>query len=123
MLGRSSSRSRTVSLPGSRVPFSWSFRWPARWDCSGLPPRQRGRCAGALPQLGPAALHYRPAGQPCLVVDREAPLAPLLAAAEHEALGLGHRWVGTEHLLLATLRQAAPSLCQVLQRHGVTYEG
>lgn len=57
------------------------------------------------------------------VVDFDTPLEPYLAAAEREALGLGHGWVGTEHLLLAAVRTAGPRLRAVLDRHGVGYDG
>ena len=50
------------------------------------------------------------------------PLEPLLAAAEHEALGLGHNWVGSEHLLLAILRLADSRLREVLERHRIVYD-
>lgn len=42
--------------------------------------------------------------------------------AQAEARRLGHGWIGTEHLMLATLRQGSP-LCAVLEALGVTYEG
>ena len=51
------------------------------------------------------------------------PLEPLLAAAEHEALGLGHNWVGSEHLLLAIIQLADLRLREVLEWHRVVYDG
>jgi hypothetical protein len=71
--------------------------------------------------------HGRPIGPPesgrrVVVVDGETPLQPLLLAAENEALGLGHNWVGSEHLLLAIVRLASPQLGELLSRHGVLYD-
>lgn len=60
-------------------------------------------------------------GHCSLVMDIETSIIPLLAAAEHEALELGHNWVGSEHLLLAIVRLADPSLCEVLERHRIVY--
>ena len=56
-----------------------------------------------------------------MVVDFDTPLEPLLTAAEGEALGMDHEYVGTEHLLLATIRRACPRLREILQNHGITY--
>jgi len=64
-----------------------------------------------------------PSGRPAVVVDFDRPLEPILATAEHEAMDLGHTWVGTEHLLLATVRLAGPRLRELLDRHGIGYEG
>jgi ATP-dependent Clp protease ATP-binding subunit ClpA len=49
-------------------------------------------------------------------------LEPLLRQAEHEAFALKHSYIGSEHLLLATIKLASPNLAQVLQAHDVTYE-
>ncbi len=49
-------------------------------------------------------------------------LEPLLAQAEHEAHALGHKYVGSEHLLLAMLTLADPSLGGLLQSYAVTHE-
>ena len=78
-------------------------------------------CAEIRQQMGPPKLQKLPGGQLGVVVDFNTPLAPLLAAAEHEALELGHSWVGSEHLLLAIVRLADPRLCDVLKMHGVNY--
>jgi hypothetical protein len=80
-------------------------------------------CADIRRQAGPPKLQSLASGQRGMVVDFQAPLAPLLAAAEHEALRLGHNWVGTEHLLLAILQLADPRLCEVLGRHRVELDG
>jgi hypothetical protein len=80
-------------------------------------------CAEIRRQNGPPRLQTLPDGRRAVVVDYQAPLAPLLEAAEHEALGLGHNWVGTEHLLLAILRLADVRLGEVLGRHRVGYGG
>jgi ATP-dependent Clp protease ATP-binding subunit ClpA len=48
-------------------------------------------------------------------------LEPLLQQAEHEALELGHNYVGSEHLVLAVIRSAGPPLSTLLQRHGVNH--
>jgi hypothetical protein len=79
-------------------------------------------CAEFRRVNGPPRLQTLPSGQQGIVVDFRAPLAPLLDAAEHEALGLGHTWVGSEHLLLAIIRVADARLQEVLGRHGVAYE-
>jgi len=57
-----------------------------------------------------------------IVIDERKPLMPLLAAAEHESIGLGHNWVGSEHLLLAIIKLANPRLRSVLERYHVEYE-
>jgi hypothetical protein len=74
-------------------------------------------------QAGPPKLEVLPSGQRGVVMDFDALLEPLLAAAEHEALGLGHAYVGSEHLLLAAVRAAGPRLQEVLDRHRVGYDG
>ena len=79
-------------------------------------------CAEVRKQMGRKKPQKLPSGQLGVVANFQTLLAPLLAAAEHEALGLGHNWVGTEHLLLAIVRLADPRLCEELQRHRVTYE-
>jgi ATP-dependent Clp protease ATP-binding subunit ClpA len=63
-----------------------------------------------------------PSGQRALVVDTDTPMGPLLERAEHQALGLGHTWVGTEHLLLAAVQFACPRFREVLDQHTVSYE-
>jgi hypothetical protein len=78
-------------------------------------------CAEIRQRTGPPKLQTLPSGQRGIVVDFRTPLAPLLSAAEHEALGLGHNWVGSEHLVLAIIRLADPRLCEVLERHRVIY--
>ena len=78
-------------------------------------------CADVLEQTGPRKFqtlgseHY-------IVIDERKPLMPLLAAAEHESIGLGHNWVGSEHLLLAIIKLANPRLRSVLERYHVEYE-
>jgi ATP-dependent Clp protease ATP-binding subunit ClpA len=64
-----------------------------------------------------------PSGARAVFVDTQTPRRPLLDQAEHEALSLGHNWVGTEHLLLAAVRQACPRLQDTLRRHAITYDG
>jgi hypothetical protein len=63
-----------------------------------------------------------PSGQRALVVDTDAPVRGLLDEAEHEALGLDHNWVGTEHLLLAAIRLACPRFRELLDRHAIGHE-
>ncbi|MCX7426085.1 MAG: hypothetical protein NTW96_10760 [Planctomycetia bacterium] len=46
----------------------------------------------------------------------------LLDRAGREARALGHPFLGTEHLLLAILRNPGPKLAIPLARHGMTYE-
>ena len=41
--------------------------------------------------------------------------------AQTEARQLHHRWVGTEHLLLALLARSESSTAEVLSRHGLTH--
>jgi len=45
-----------------------------------------------------------------------------LAYAQEEALRLGHRWIGTEHLLLGLLREEQGIAAKVLVQMGVTVE-
>ena len=77
-------------------------------------------CAEPGQPIEPAESQALSAGR--RVVDFDTPLRPLLAAAEDEALGLGHNWVGSEHLLLAVVRLASPELGELLSRHGVVYD-
>jgi ATP-dependent Clp protease ATP-binding subunit ClpA len=50
------------------------------------------------------------------------PLAVLLAAAEHEALAVGHNYVGSEHVLLGIIQQASPRLRQILEAQAITHD-
>jgi ATP-dependent Clp protease ATP-binding subunit ClpC len=45
----------------------------------------------------------------------------LVAHAESEAIRLGHRWIGAEHLLLALVRDPDTPIAVLLARHGVTH--
>jgi ATP-dependent Clp protease ATP-binding subunit ClpA len=54
--------------------------------------------------------------------DFEAVVEPLLQYAEHEALELGHNYVGSEHLVLAMARGFDPQLLALLQQNGVSHE-
>jgi hypothetical protein len=72
---------------------------------------------------GPPQSQTLPSGRRAIVVNFRAPLARLLDAAEREALGLGHTWVGSEHLVLAIVRVADARLRKVLDRHRVLYDG
>jgi len=78
-------------------------------------------CADIRQHAGPPEYQTLPSGQRAVVVDFDTPLQPLLTTAEAEALGMDHEYVGTEHLLLATIRRACPRLREVLQDHGITY--
>jgi hypothetical protein len=80
-------------------------------------------CAEIRRQAGPLEFQTLSSGQRAIVMDFNTSLEPLLTAAEHEALGLGHNWVGSEHLLLAILRLADLRLREVLERHRVVYDG
>jgi ATP-dependent Clp protease ATP-binding subunit ClpA len=80
-------------------------------------------CAEVRRKAGPGRFQVLPSGGRTIVVNFRAPLEPLLAASEHEALGLGHTWVGSEHLLLAIVRLADPRLREVLEQHRVGYDG
>jgi ATP-dependent Clp protease ATP-binding subunit ClpA len=63
-----------------------------------------------------------PSGQRGEVIDVRNPLEPVLTQAEHEALALGHNYVGSEHLLLALIRRASPLLSGLLVQHSVEVE-
>jgi len=78
-------------------------------------------CTDIRQHAGPPEYQTLPSGQRAVVVDFDTPLEPLLSTAEAEALGMDHEYVGTEHLLLATIRRACPRLREVLQDHGITY--
>src|SRR5262249_10635496 len=65
---------------------------------------------------------FLPSGRVAAVMDLNTALAPLLSAAEHEALALGHGYVGTEHLLLAIIQRAGPRLRGVLGAHEITHQ-
>ena len=80
-------------------------------------------CTEARRQKGPPRLHILLSGHRMVAVNITAPLETLLGAAEHEALGLGHNWVGSEHLLLAIVRLADPRLRELLDHHRVVYDG
>jgi ATP-dependent Clp protease ATP-binding subunit ClpA len=54
--------------------------------------------------------------------DFDALLEPLLQRAEHEALELGHKYVGSEHLLLAIVRLADSTLAAILQQHSIDHD-
>jgi len=49
-------------------------------------------------------------------------LNPLLDRAEQEALAMRHRYLGSEHLLLAILARADPPLASLLSRCGIDYQ-
>jgi ATP-dependent Clp protease ATP-binding subunit ClpA len=80
-------------------------------------------CEEVQRSLEPPKLQTLPSGQRGYVFDFCPRLEPLFASAEHEAIGLGHNWVGSEHLLLATIQLADTKLRGVLERHGVTSVG
>jgi len=61
-------------------------------------------------------------GEPYEPWDFHALVEPLLQQAEHEALELGHSYVGSEHLVLAIVRIADPLLSALLQQHGIVHE-
>jgi len=46
----------------------------------------------------------------------------VVVRAQHEARSLGHEWIGTEHLLVATLADPGSQLVQSLGRLGLTAE-
>jgi Clp amino terminal domain, pathogenicity island component len=51
-----------------------------------------------------------------------AAVAPLLDAAATESQQLNHKWIGTEHLLLAAVKRASPELTAVLREHLLAHE-
>lgn len=69
----------------------------------------------ALPELG------RPTFGEVLLPATPGELA-LLQAADAEARSRSNEYIGSEHLLLATLRDSATPASQVFSRHGVTYD-
>jgi ATP-dependent Clp protease ATP-binding subunit ClpC len=56
----------------------------------------------------------------------EIPFSPsckrVLQHATEEATGLGHNYIGTEHLLLGLLREEDSAACKVLTGHGLALE-
>ncbi len=60
------------------------------------------------------AVHAK-TGEPHEHSDIRALLEPLLKQAENEASDLGHNYIGSEHLALAIVRLADPSLAALLQ--------
>jgi ATP-dependent Clp protease ATP-binding subunit ClpA len=78
-------------------------------------------CSEIRRHKGPQQYQTLPSGQRAVVVDFDTPLEPLLAAAEAEALWMDHTYIGTEHLLLGTIRRADPRLKEVFTKHGITY--
>ncbi len=73
-------------------------------------------------ESAPPTLHTLPSGEKVLAMDFRRPVAPLLTAAEEEARGLGHSWVGSEHLVLAIVRVADARLRKVLAKHRLGYD-
>lgn len=61
-------------------------------------------------------------GEPYQHWDFQTSLEPLLQQAEHEAMELGHNYVGSEHLVLAIMRDTNPSLSALLQQHELSHE-
>jgi len=61
-------------------------------------------------------------GEPYKEPDFSALLEPLLGQAEHEAMALGHNYIGSEHILLAVIKLANRQLTEVFERHGLSYE-
>lgn len=85
-----------------------------------LPRRLRdlGRDPGA-----PAPADATPGGSPELFGRLSYAGRGILDAAQEEARALGHRTVGTEHLLLALTRDAGSGACKVMERMGATAVG
>ena len=79
-------------------------------------------CADIEKQAGPRKFQTLAFGHGSIIIDDRKPLIPLLAEAEHESVGLGHTWVGSEHLLLAIIKLADPRLRALLERYHVEYE-
>lgn len=74
--------------------------------------------------FGPGALERTRAGRCRLGPGaRFAPRAKkVLELSLREALNLRHNWIGTEHILLALLRESGGLAARVLGDHGVTHE-
>lgn len=60
-------------------------------------------------------------GEPYKHWDFDALLEPLLQQTEHEAVELGHNYVGSEHFVLAITRIAGSPLSTLLQQHSVSH--
>jgi ATP-dependent Clp protease ATP-binding subunit ClpA len=60
-------------------------------------------------------------GEPYKGWDFHALLEPLLEQAEHEALEMGHNYVGSEHLLLAIVHLADSALSAVLRERSLDH--
>jgi len=71
-------------------------------------------------RAGDPQFEILPSGKRCIVVDTDRPCRQLLDQAEHQALGLEHTWVGTEHLLLAAVQFACPRFRELLDRNDVS---
>jgi ATP-dependent Clp protease ATP-binding subunit ClpA len=54
--------------------------------------------------------------------DFQALVEPLLQQAEHEALELGHDYIGSEHLVLAMARGTDQQLSALFQKNSVSHE-
>ena len=68
----------------------------------------------------PASVDATPGGSPELFERLSCAGRDTLDAAQEEARILGHRTVGTEHLLLALTRNAESGACKVMERMGAT---
>jgi hypothetical protein len=68
-----------------------------------------------------AVLVPRP-NQPFVPWDSDDLLEPLLSQAQSEAKELGHDYIGSEHLVLAIVKLADPTLGNLLRDCGVTHE-
>jgi hypothetical protein len=71
----------------------------------------------------PASVDATPGGSPELFERLSCAGRDTLDAAQEEARILGHRTVGTEHLLLALTRNPESGACKVMERMGATPAG
>lgn len=72
---------------------------------------------------GPALVDAAPDGRPELFERLSCAGRVTLDAAQEEARILGHRTVGTEHILLALTRNPESGACKVMERMGATPAG
>jgi Clp amino terminal domain, pathogenicity island component len=134
-----------VHLLDNLLPFNPKFGAPVfnpEWVCSWAllalmrGPRKVGKCTLEELNVDMTALgermetHLRsimpanakPADPDDVKQSFAAAVAPLLDAAATESQQLNHKWIGTEHLLLAAVKRASPELSAILREHSLAHE-
>ena len=81
----------------------------------------RHRVIGTLGQQAPAGTRpvVLPTGAP---IGHDDPMRRVIALAQNEALGLGHMWVGTEHLVLGLVSANGTRAQTALRSLGITLD-